>query len=42
MKRLILVTAAVIAAGTGWMTIAPGAQAQGPAAQGLIEPRRVE
>lgn len=29
MKRLILVTAAVIAAGAGWVTLAPGTHAQG-------------
>ena len=32
MKRLILVTAAVIAAGAGWVTLAPSAQAQGTGA----------
>jgi mannose-6-phosphate isomerase-like protein (cupin superfamily) len=39
MKRLILVTAAVIAAGAGWVTLAPGAHAQGaPAASGAQGP----
>ena len=33
MKRLILVTAAIIAAGAGWVTLAPGAHAQTPTAQ---------
>ena len=33
MKRLILVTAAVVAAAGGWVTLAPGAHAQTPASQ---------
>jgi mannose-6-phosphate isomerase-like protein (cupin superfamily) len=33
MKRLLLVTAAALAAGAGWVTFAPGALAQAPAAQ---------
>jgi mannose-6-phosphate isomerase-like protein (cupin superfamily) len=34
MKKLLLITAAVIAAGAGWVMLAPGAQAQAPAATG--------
>jgi len=34
MKRVMLITATVIAAAAGWVTLAPGALAQGPTAPG--------